>query len=69
MDAVGNLGVADLATGAVSTVVTTMALPPAASVTVAAGQPLCVDLLRAPGFTGRATLSVGPGGRGRRRPG
>jgi glucose/arabinose dehydrogenase len=63
LDAAGNVDVADLATGAVSTVVTAMALPPATAVTVAAGQPLCVDLLRAPGFTGRATLSVGPGGR------
>lgn len=63
VDAAGNVDVADLATGAVSMVVTTMALPLATSVTVAAGQPLCVDLLRAPGFTGRVTLSVGPGGR------
>jgi glucose/arabinose dehydrogenase len=63
VDAAGNLDVADLATGAVSAVVTTMALPPATSVTVAAGQPLCVDLLRSAGFTGRAALSVGPGGR------
>ena len=63
VDAAGNVDVADLATGIVSTVVTTMALPPVIPVTVAAGQPLCVDLLRAPGFTGRVTLSVGAGGR------
>ena len=63
VDAAGNVDVADLATGVVSTVVTTMALPPVIPVTVAAGQPLCVDLLRAPGFTGRVTLSLGAGGR------
>ena len=63
VDAAGNVDVADLASGAVSTVVTSMVLPPATAVTVTAGQPLCVDLLRSAGFTGRAALSVGPGGR------
>ncbi len=63
VDAAGTLDVADLATGVVSAVVTRMALPAAAAVTVAPGRPLCVELVRAPGFSGPVALSVGPGGR------
>ncbi len=63
VDSAGNLDVADLKTGVVSAVVTSMVLPPPATVTVTPGQPLCVELVRAPGFTEPVALSVGRGGR------
>ena len=68
-DAAGNVFVSESAAGRVDLAIRSFKLVPLGTAHPAAGQPLCVDLVRAPGFSGTVELSGDAGLKVVRQPG
>lgn len=70
LDGAGNPLVTEYGAGRLDEVITTFQpLPPGPEATLSGGQPLCVDLLRGPGFSAAVAISPGAGYRVVRQPG